>query len=241
VVISVRCEDQLPFRNKQEEDFPFLSSHFPFRGLLGALDDSKIGIVVCDRLLRYTALNQALAEMHNVPIGGHLGHSCHQILGGLADQVVPSWENVLATGRPVCKLEIKGQLPNRSGEGRWIENLFPLADVRGRITRVGCIVIEASPSAPPTPYPSGPASDMISVTNDGHSSQDRTQQTALSRREREVLRLLAEGKCNKEISSVLAISVRTVETYRSRLMLKLQASSSAHLIHQAIKNRILTP
>jgi DNA-binding CsgD family transcriptional regulator len=62
----------------------------------------------------------------------------------------------------------------------------------------------------------------------------------LSRREREVVRLVAEGKTSKEISSALVISVRTVETYRARLMLKLRATSTAQLVHYAIRNRIVT-
>jgi DNA-binding NarL/FixJ family response regulator len=62
----------------------------------------------------------------------------------------------------------------------------------------------------------------------------------LSTREQDVVRLIAEGRSNKEISSVLAISVRTVETYRARLMLKLGASSVAQLVHYAIRNHIIT-
>lgn len=61
----------------------------------------------------------------------------------------------------------------------------------------------------------------------------------LSGREQDVLRLLAVGKCNKEISTILKISVKTVETYRARVMLKTRASSLAHLVHYAIRHGIV--
>ncbi len=59
--------------------------------------------------------------------------------------------------------------------------------------------------------------------------------TALTVREREVLRLLAEGKRIKEIASELAISAKTVETYRSRLGHKLGVETLAGLVKYAVR------
>ncbi|MGH9742680.1 MAG: LuxR C-terminal-related transcriptional regulator [Candidatus Acidiferrum sp.] len=61
----------------------------------------------------------------------------------------------------------------------------------------------------------------------------------LSRRETEVLRLLASNKSNKEASEELGISVRTVESHRRRLMEKLGLHSMGELIHLAIRNGIV--
>ena len=47
----------------------------------------------------------------------------------------------------------------------------------------------------------------------------------LTDREKEVLRLLAEGKSNKEAASLLSVSLYTIETHRSRLMQKLNLRS----------------
>jgi DNA-binding NarL/FixJ family response regulator len=55
-------------------------------------------------------------------------------------------------------------------------------------------------------------------------------------REIEIIRLLAGGKTNKEIATLLGIAVRTVETHRSRIMLKLGVHSLAELIHYAMRN-----
>ena len=59
-------------------------------------------------------------------------------------------------------------------------------------------------------------------------------------RELEIIRLLAEGKSNKELSAQLGITVRTVETHRSKIMIKLGLHSLAELIHYAMRNQIIS-
>jgi FixJ family two-component response regulator len=52
----------------------------------------------------------------------------------------------------------------------------------------------------------------------------------LTERERDVLRRIIEGKANKVIADELAISVKTVEFHRSKVMEKMQAGSVAELV-----------
>jgi len=59
-------------------------------------------------------------------------------------------------------------------------------------------------------------------------------------REIEIIRLLAEGKTNKEIAAALGITVRTVETHRAKIMLKLGLHSLTELIHYAIRHKIVS-
>jgi len=61
-------------------------------------------------------------------------------------------------------------------------------------------------------------------------------QNRLSLREEEVLRLLVKGYLGKEVAARLKISVKTVETYRSRITEKLGLSGRAELLQYAIKN-----
>jgi len=63
---------------------------------------------------------------------------------------------------------------------------------------------------------------------------------SLTSRQREVLRLLAEGRSAKEIASELAISSRTVEFHKYQMMEMNGLRSSAELIHFAIKHGIAT-
>lgn len=60
-------------------------------------------------------------------------------------------------------------------------------------------------------------------------------QPLITRREKEVLRLIAEGLTNTEISSKLFISVPTVNTHRKSLLEKFQVKNTATLIGKAIK------
>jgi DNA-binding NarL/FixJ family response regulator len=59
-------------------------------------------------------------------------------------------------------------------------------------------------------------------------------------REIEIIRLLAEGKANKEIAAELGITTRTVETHRAKIMLKLGLHSLTELIHYAIRHEIFS-
>jgi DNA-binding NarL/FixJ family response regulator len=61
----------------------------------------------------------------------------------------------------------------------------------------------------------------------------------LTPREREILQLLAEGKSNKEVATLLGISVNTAEAHRANIMLKLNLHSVAELVHYAIRNNII--
>jgi len=66
-----------------------------------------------------------------------------------------------------------------------------------------------------------------------------TAQQKLTTREREIVRLLADGRSNKETASLLGISVRTSETHRASLMRKLGLDSLASLVRYAVRNHII--
>jgi two-component system response regulator NreC len=62
----------------------------------------------------------------------------------------------------------------------------------------------------------------------------------LSEREREVLRLVATGHTAREIAEHLSLSPKTVETYRARIMEKLELSTRAELVRYALRRGVLT-
>lgn len=59
---------------------------------------------------------------------------------------------------------------------------------------------------------------------------------SLSLREKEVLKLIVEGKSNKEVADELCISVRTVESHRASIVAKLKVKSAAELVRCAIQH-----
>jgi len=62
---------------------------------------------------------------------------------------------------------------------------------------------------------------------------------ALTRREREILRLIAEGRRNREIAGMLYVSVKTVEKHRSNLMNKLDLHNTAALTSFAVESGLV--
>ncbi len=63
----------------------------------------------------------------------------------------------------------------------------------------------------------------------------------LTKRERQVLRLIAEGRSNLQTASELAISVKTVNAHRYNLMKKLNVHNVQELVRYAIRQGIVTP
>jgi two-component system response regulator NreC len=62
----------------------------------------------------------------------------------------------------------------------------------------------------------------------------------LTDREREVLQLLAEGRSNKEVASMLNVGVSTVDTHRMNLMQKLNLHSTAEIVLYAVRKKLIT-
>jgi DNA-binding CsgD family transcriptional regulator len=71
------------------------------------------------------------------------------------------------------------------------------------------------------------------------ASSAEPRQTLLSSREKQVATLLASGKLNKQIADEMRISIRTVETYRGRIMLKLGLNSVPDLVRYALRSGLI--
>lgn len=68
---------------------------------------------------------------------------------------------------------------------------------------------------------------------------DEKQPPKLSPREKEVLRLIAQGKSRQEIGRALNISVRTLDTHRTNILMKLGCKSTAELVHYAVRKSLV--
>ncbi|MGD9331446.1 MAG: response regulator transcription factor [Desulfobacterales bacterium] len=72
-------------------------------------------------------------------------------------------------------------------------------------------------------------------------TRNKTPLDSLSMRELQVLRRLAMGHTNREIAHAYSLSIKTVDTYRSRLLKKLNLRNNAELIRFAIQNHLIEP
>jgi len=72
-----------------------------------------------------------------------------------------------------------------------------------------------------------------------HGQEPTTSFDTLTDREREILKLVAEGYTNREIAETLFISVKTVETHKTNIMEKLNLHKRAELVRYAIRKGLL--
>ncbi len=79
---------------------------------------------------------------------------------------------------------------------------------------------------------------LESFLHDG-TDKRKTSSERLTSRQREIVQLLAEGKTNKEVASLLNVSVKTVETHRANIMKRLNCHSVSDLVVYAIRNDIV--
>lgn len=76
--------------------------------------------------------------------------------------------------------------------------------------------------------------------NNGHGSDSKQPfDEQLTSRQREIVQLLAEGKSSKEVSSLLGLSIKTVETHRANIMRRLDCHSLSDLVRYAVRNNII--
>src|SRR6266436_1927494 len=92
------------------------------------------------------------------------------------------------------------------------------------------------------PFLSPRVSDAVSSAGGRRGEGPASNQSLRGRltpREREIVQLLAEGKSNKEVAGYLGISVKTAETHRANIMLKLDFHSITELVRYAVRNKII--
>ena len=88
-----------------------------------------------------------------------------------------------------------------------------------------------------------PAVTKLMVENYQHTAGERTNQDPynhLTGREREVLKLLAEGRSTQEIAEMLVITPKTVEGHKTNLMAKLGVHNRVELVKYALRKGIIT-
>jgi DNA-binding CsgD family transcriptional regulator len=229
------------------------------------LDASSLGIAIYNHDSRCVLMSKALASMYGNPAKEYVGKTIRQTLGENASQLEPAFRNVWTTGKSLHDVEFTVSLSGRSEKTHFVLNLYPFRDNTREVRLIGVLFCEITNkkklhdrlrdlnsrqkkpafgenmpfgmesmelSASPKIYPG------LSVKSEsrihGKRSADR-----LSRREQQVTQLLAEGNSNKEVAAALDLSIRTVETYRARLMVKLHLHSVAELVRYAVRKNLI--
>ena len=80
---------------------------------------------------------------------------------------------------------------------------------------------------------------LLSSTNFVKKNAKPAALDALSPRERQVLKLVVEGKTSKEIAAIVGVKPSSIDTYRSRIMAKLEVGDLPSLVRFAIRNGVI--
>lgn len=88
-------------------------------------------------------------------------------------------------------------------------------------------------------YLGSSASQYLAQEFGGQRDKTRGATEVLNSRERDILRLVAEGKTARQISQTLFLSIRTVENYKNNMLKKLNLHKTSDLIRYAIENKIV--
>ncbi|MDO8490535.1 MAG: response regulator transcription factor [Dehalococcoidia bacterium] len=89
-------------------------------------------------------------------------------------------------------------------------------------------------------YPSMAKKLLGDYLNRVRMGKNQESYDGLTERERDVLKLVAEGKANQEIADILVITVSTVQTHRAHVMAKLGLHSRTELVKYALRRGIIS-
>ena len=89
-------------------------------------------------------------------------------------------------------------------------------------------------------YPTMAKRLLVDYLQRAGSGHDLVQQTSLSNREQEILRLVADGRSNQEIGDLLFLSPATVQTHRAHIMAKLGLHNRTELVKYALRQGFIT-
>jgi len=204
-------------------------------------------LLVDDHRIVREGLRVMLEKEHDITIVGEAedGHRAEQLAQELVPDVIimdvamPDLNGIEATRQIVAEFpRVKIIALSMHDDRRFVLNMlkagaagYMLKDCAFKDLAKGIRVVMSHRT-----YLSDEVTDI--VVKDYLSSNNHTEPSAfqlLSPREREVLQLIAEGKTSALIGESLHISIKTVETHRQQIMVKLKIRSVAELTKYAIR------
>ncbi len=210
------------------------------------LESIKIPFGIFDRQHTVLWANEALAAIHQSTPEALIGNICHQILHNNPTPCKNcEIQSVLETGS-VCISEKKYELPD--GNSIWGEvHCYPVRVDNGAISAVIVFGFDVTTSKHRIEVLQNYSKYLSEkIINNRHPSTtiqphgtDLSIAVKLSDREREVLRLVTEGYTNRQISSILFISVNTVKTHVNSIFNKMGINDRTQAAVLAIRHKIV--
>ena len=110
------------------------------RLILAGTQASAVGIAILDSQTRFESVNAALSCETRLSINRHIGRTSSEVVGELARQIEPAYENVLRTGKPESVL-LTGHVRDTREHGYWLDYCFPIFGRPGGVQQLGLFVV----------------------------------------------------------------------------------------------------
>ena len=136
-------------------------------------DAAPMGMGMVDRQLRYLKINQRLAEMIRLPVGGILGKRIHEVVPQVAEILEPLYREVFATGRPIVNFELSHETDARASELHDFQiSYFPLMGEEAKPKAVGLVVTEITEQKRAAEAMRQSRSDLIAARDAAESASE---------------------------------------------------------------------
>lgn len=214
-LLNAEISGKLPTGNAEGS---WIASYFPIRDSTGRV--KRVGALVVE----ITGLRRL--EKCILALMGNMARTRGQVtyLGepyGLGKASIDLWRGSIET--------VENSVREMFKNSHELQPPSQMSNMGGGVTHATVRIPYAPTAIPNDPF--GQKNRSSPVGNNGAKP--------LSPREIDVVQLLASGKSNKEISTALNISVKTVESYRAKIMLKLQLHSTGDLVMHAVRHGIV--
>ena len=104
-------------------------------------NSAPVGLALLDADLRFTRVNQLLAQINGISVQEHIGLSMRELVPDVDAKIVRFFRQVLSTGEPLVNIEIRTPAPAQPDMMRdWLVNLHPLKNERGQVAGVNAVV-----------------------------------------------------------------------------------------------------
>ena len=204
----------------REAEGYWIANYFPIRASSGEV--KQVGALVIE-VTRLREIERCiLALMGNMPrpkgLDAYLGMPY-----GLESETGELWTGSIE--------RVESRVREKLKDTHGLQSIARMPALCGEVTRRRVRPLYAPPAIP----------NDASGRKNGSTPVGTGVAMSLSPREVEIVQLLALGACNKEIASALSISVKTVETYRARIMAKLDVHSLGGVFRYAARHKLIDP
>ncbi|MDM9381312.1 response regulator [Chlorogloeopsis sp. ULAP01] len=145
--VIARIETQLKLKTFQKQVKEYKKRELTWQKayLSAFFCGAPVGMNILDNQLRFVQINELLAEIHGCSQAEHLGKTLHEVIPEIAPLIVPCYEQVLQTGKPILNVEVSYPSTQQPDVLRYfLASYFPISGDVNNLSGVGAVLVEIS-------------------------------------------------------------------------------------------------